>query len=63
MDELNHVSLTCHALNNAVCKYIVIDAPKRFAQEVAENGDMLGKTRSNSYAWGIFLICFEGNWQ
>ncbi|VDK69961.1 unnamed protein product [Litomosoides sigmodontis] len=56
VDELNSVSLTCHALHNAVCKYVAIDAPKRFTQEVTENESMLGKARSNSHAWGVSLI-------
>ncbi|CAG9535786.1 unnamed protein product [Cercopithifilaria johnstoni] len=53
--ELNHVSLTCHALKNAVCKYTLTDAPKRFACDVAKDEGILGKTLSNSYAWGNLL--------
>ncbi|VBB29944.1 unnamed protein product [Acanthocheilonema viteae] len=49
--ELNHISRTCHALNNAVYKYVLINASKRFACEVLKNKDILDKTRSNSYAW------------
>lgn len=56
--ELKHVSLTCHALNNAVCKYVLTDASKRFAYEVEEDEGILQKRRSNSYAWGsFFIIC------
>ncbi|KAL3985504.1 hypothetical protein ACH3XW_38900 [Acanthocheilonema viteae] len=53
--ELNHISRTCHALNNAVYKYVLINASKRFACEVLKNKDILDKTRSNSYAWGNLL--------
>ncbi|VDO24142.1 unnamed protein product [Brugia timori] len=52
--ELKYVSLTCHALNNAICKYILTDA-SRFECEVVEHEGLSRKTRSNSYAWGNLL--------
>ncbi|EJW83586.1 F-box domain-containing protein [Wuchereria bancrofti] len=52
--ELKHVSLTCHALNNAICKYVLTDA-SRFECEVAEHEGVSHRTRSNSYAWGNLL--------
>ncbi|EFO14807.1 hypothetical protein LOAG_13709 [Loa loa] len=53
VDELKHISLTCHALNNAVCKYVLTDTSGRFAYEVADDEGV--KTRRNSYAWGNLL--------
>uniref|UniRef100_A0A0R3RQF2 F-box domain-containing protein n=1 Tax=Elaeophora elaphi TaxID=1147741 RepID=A0A0R3RQF2_9BILA len=53
--ELKHISMTCHALNNAVCKYVLANAPNRFACDVAEEEGISSMTQTNSYAWGNLL--------